>query len=437
MPDIINSSDKDAVLSAFLEACPSPLPKEIAEWRARYPHFAADIMELAADLIFLQNERVDSLPGLTPESGDEAFSVAIRSLRAAEQRLQERRAAADRGQAIVVDLDVLSDPERRGVERDWQYTFGARLKFAREGRGLNEQDVLNALGLERGPEFLRELEDNTVYPDDELVVALSRALGVSKGYLLNRRGRYLIDVSPRNGHRLSDEELRWIEVQAINYAEECLELEEKFGEIVGALGSTSIRTEEEAEKAASDVRSIWRLGDEPILSLTSELENRGTKVLLVEMGDGDGFAMRISEGDRPKTQVIVVGQRWPMGRRRFTLAHELAHLLDPHVSETMADHFAGALLLPMEVVRGRFRNADEVTIQALIPLKEEYGISLQAIAYRCRIAGLIDDQQLVALFKTFRSSDPAYGKASLEDFTEMPRRYRELRRKALALGLIE
>ncbi len=431
MTDMLNSSDKDAVLSAFLEACPVPLPKEIAEWRACYPDFAADIMELAADLIFLQNERGDSLPDPNPESEEEVYSVAIRSLHAAEQRLRERR-----GEAIADDLNSQNDPERGRIERDWQNTFGARLKVARESQGLSGSAVLGALGLKRDPEFMRELEDNSVYPDDETTSALSRVLGVSQAYLFNRHGRYLIDVSPRNGHLLTAQQLRWVEVQAIDYAEECLELEEKLGESAGALGTASMQTGEEAEKAASDVRSMWRLGDEPILSLTLELENRGTKVLLLDMGNGEGFAMRINEGNQPKTQVIVVGRRWPIERRRFTLAHELAHLLDPHVSEPMAHHFAGALLLPISVVRERFRDAADVTIQALIPLKEEYGVSLQAIAYRCKIAGLIDDERLGKLFKAFHNSDPAYGKASLEGFTEMPSRYKELRRKAYALGLV-
>ncbi len=437
MPDILNSSDKDAVLSAFLEACPNPLPKEIAEWRARYPDFASDIMELAADLIFLQNERGDSRLDPTSESEDEAYSVAIRSLRAAEQRLQERRGSVDRGESIIVDLSSRNDPERGRIGREWQNTFGARLKAARESQGLSENAVLSAFGLERDSGFIRELEDDAVYPDDETSAALSRVLGVSQGYLFNRRGRYLIDVSPRNGHRLSAKELRWVEVQAIDYAEKCLELEEKLGEILEATGTTSMRTKEEAEKAASDVRSMWRLGDGPIRNLTFELENRGTKVLLLDMGKGDGFAMRLNEGDQPKTQVIVVGWRWPIERRRFTLAHELAHLLAPDVSEAMANHFAGALLLPIGVVQARFRNADEVTIQALIPLKEEYGISLQAIAYQCRIAGLINDERLAALFEAFYNSDPGYGKANLEGFSETPSRYKELQRKARALGLIE
>lgn len=70
-------------------------------------------------------------------------------------------------------------------------------------------------------------------------------------------------------------------------------------------------------------------------------------------------------------------------------------------------------------------------------MKEEYGISLQAIGYRCRIAGLIDDKRLSEPFDSFRNSDPPYGEALIEGFTETPSRYKELRRKARALGLAE
>ncbi|MEJ0050117.1 MAG: ImmA/IrrE family metallo-endopeptidase [Methylovirgula sp.] len=439
MTDTLISSDKDSVLSAFLEACPVPLPSEIAKWRVRYPEFATEIMELAADMIFLQNEReIVPLSEQKQKSEEEAYSIAIKSLRAAEQRLsQKQRGSGDRGEGVLVDLISRSASESGPIERDWQNTFGARLRAARESQGLSESAVLTALALERSPEFIRELEDDVVDPDNQMTAALSRVLTVSQGYLFNRRDLYLIDVSPRNGHLLTSQQLRWIEIQAIDYAQECLQLEEKLGGVIAPLGTISMGTVEEAEKAATDVRSMWGLGDAPIRSLTLELENRGTKVLLLDMGNGDGFAMRINEGDRPKTQVIVVGRRWPIERRRFTLAHELAHLLAPDISETSADHFAGAFLIPTDIVRRRFRNAADITIQALIPLKEEYGVSLQAIANRCRIAGLIDDKRLAELFRSFHNSDPAYGKASLEGFMEMPSRYKELRQKARALGLAE
>ncbi len=396
-------------------------------------------MELAADLMLLQNEReIVPLSEQRLRSEEEAYSVAVKSLRAAEQRLsQERRGSGDQGEGIVLALVSRKVSERGRIERDWQETFGTRLKAARESQGLSESVVLSALAPERRPELIRELEGNMVYPDDNTIVALSRVLNVSQGYLFNKRELYLIDVSPRNGHRLTSQQLRWTEIQALDYAQGCLQLDDALGEGLPVLGEVEMRTPAEIEKAASDIRSMWGLGNGPIMSLTSELENRGTKVLVLDLGDADGFAMRISEHNRPRTQVIVVGRRWPIERRRFTLAHELAHLLAPDVSEKTAHQFAGALLLPLSIVRERFPSAGHMTIEALVGLKEEYGVSLQAIANRCKDAGLIDDERLAEHFKSFNRTGSISAKASLEKFSESPSRYNELRRKAWVLGLIE
>ncbi len=159
--------------------------------------------------------------------------------------------------------------------------------------------------------------------------------------------------------------------------------------------------------------------------------------MVLDLGDADGFAMRISEANRPRTQVIVVGQRWPVERRQFTLAHELAHLLAPGGPEKTAHQFAGALLLPISVVQERFPTADHMTMKAFVDLKEEYGLSLQAIASRCKDAGLIDEQRLTEHFRSFNNSASVFARASLEKFAESPARYDELKRKAWALGLID
>jgi len=439
MPDILDSIDKDAVLSAFLEACPVPSPEDVAQWRRRHPEFSTEIMELAADLIFLSNNREDDPAHEDgPEQEEEDYLVALQSFRAAEQRLaREQAASGGRDGSVIGGAIPQTVAEAEGGARDWQTTFGGRLKAARQSQRLSENAVLEGLGSARDLNWLGSVESNAVHPDDESIAALSRVLSVSPGYLCNRGELYLIDVSPRNGHRLTADELQWVEIEAIDYAQDCLRLDEIFGERFEALETVPMRTVTEIEKAALGIRAAWGVGDAPIESLTAELENRGTKVILLDLGKGDGFAMRINESGRPRTQVIVVGRGWPIERRRFTLAHELAHLLAPNVSESIANHFAGALLLPADVVRARFPNSRDITVPAAIRLKEEYGVSLQAIAYRCKDVGLIDGARVAELFEAFNNSRPSYGQATLESFSEMPARYARLRRKARALGFGE
>lgn len=89
-PNKENNEEQDAILAAFLDECPEPSPEQIAEWRQRYPRFAADIMNLAADIYALANLRGDQPEEQTAESARRSDEAALESFQKKKQRLQRR-----------------------------------------------------------------------------------------------------------------------------------------------------------------------------------------------------------------------------------------------------------------------------------------------------------------------------------------------------------
>jgi Zn-dependent peptidase ImmA (M78 family) len=90
-----------------------------------------------------------------------------------------------------------------------------------------------------------------------------------------------------------------------------------------------------------------------------------------------------------KIPVIAVYENSDLVRKRFTVAHELGHLLlefsDDAVSnrEKLCHAFAGALLLPREVMMKELRSKrNNITDWELKKLKGIYGVSMQAIMAR-------------------------------------------------------
>lgn len=92
-------------------------------------------------------------------------------------------------------------------------------------------------------------------------------------------------------------------------------------------------------------------------------------------------------------------------RQRFTVAHELAHLV-LHTArrgvpipqaEKEAHRFAGAFLLPEE--RAREALEDPFTLRDLAQLKARWGVSIQAFIMRASHLGLIDETRRTSLFK--------------------------------------
>ena len=85
--------------------------------------------------------------------------------------------------------------------------------------------------------------------------------------------------------------------------------------------------------------------------------------------------------------MIVVAETAAGDRRRFSVAHELGHLVlhqfpqgAPRVLEQQADAFAEAFLLPEAAMREAL--VPPITLTTLADLKTRWGVSLQALIRR-------------------------------------------------------
>ena len=81
---------------------------------------------------------------------------------------------------------------------------------------------------------------------------------------------------------------------------------------------------------------------------------------------------------------------------RFTLAHELGHLVmhrfpTPEM-ESEADAFASALLMPEREMREAFTGR-RVTLELLAALKPEWRVAMQALLLRAKALGYLSDNQ--------------------------------------------
>ena len=82
--------------------------------------------------------------------------------------------------------------------------------------------------------------------------------------------------------------------------------------------------EQDIETATQLIRTDWRLGQNSIPSVVEMLEDNHIKVVEVdEPLEFDGLSSMIDNN----IPVIVVNKNFPVERKRFTLLHELGHLL--------------------------------------------------------------------------------------------------------------
>ena len=200
---------------------------------------------------------------------------------------------------------------------------------------------------------------------------------------------------------------------------------------------------DEINEIALRLRKLWGLGPGPISNVLALLESRGIVVCRYEMQGENVEAFSFWNGARPF--VFMASEKEAAVRSRYDLAHELGHLVlhrwveqsdleDRATLKTIereADKFAGAFLLPST----SFPNEVYTTrLDAFVPLKERWKVSIQAMVFRCRDLELIDDDQALNLYKQisfrrWRKKEP------LDDPRKIPLEQPRLLKRAVELVL--
>jgi Zn-dependent peptidase ImmA (M78 family)/transcriptional regulator with XRE-family HTH domain len=324
--------------------------------------------------------------------------------------------------------------------------IGQRLRLARAAAGLSLRDLAERLDNPVTAQALNKYEHDEMMPGSPVLLSLSRALEVPVSYLLASPEVVLEQVEFRRSDLRARDRAR-LEARVVDGVQRYLTVED-------VLNVASVDWERprgapfpvgelpEADRAARSMRADWQLGVEPLPNLAEFLEEKGIKVLMERMPAGvDGLMCRVAWRGRGNVPVIVVNDhKWVSGeRQRFTLAHELGHLvLDCAANvpvEKAANRFAGAFLMPAEVLWAEVgKQRDSLSIGELIELKPVFGVSLQMLVYRCRDLRIINDDLYRDLFREFKDKgwrDPPYEEPA-RIAPERPRRFQRLCLRAIA-----
>ena len=268
--------------------------------------------------------------------------------------------------------------------------------------------------------------------------------------LAERRARYtaaweseaaLTQIRFREGERLPAKAASALKYRIADYLQRYQELESILNSpsaFDNPVANLPVRTAEEVEATAAEVRGRWQLGSGPIVNLLGLLEDKGLKVYETRgIEDFDGLSGRF--GNFP---FVAVNVDHPADRVRFTASHELGHVLCEFSTnespESMCHAFGAAFLLPKAALEKALApSRRKVTLGELGGIKETFGISLQAIMHRAHGLGLVSDRQL----RSFRETLKAKGWATEEPVAyagkERATRFRRLLHYAVAADILD
>lgn len=312
-------------------------------------------------------------------------------------------------------LKELSLRYKYRITMETKAIFAERFKSARLMNGFSLQDLADALGGALSRQALHRYEKGEVIPDAEKINMLSKALNISPDYFFRTTKVEFSDIEYRKLSRMPQKDVAIINETTKEYLSRYLELEEiiglphSFDNPLKYFGK--VTTYEQVNNAAELLRKEWSLGTGPIFNIVELLEDKNIKVVKLNVDeDFDGLQTFVN-GHIP---VVAYNERKANkpDRIRFTLLHELAHLLlvlgdvTEKQKETLCHQFAGAMLLPEETIKAELGNhRTKLSTLELGNIKKQYGISMQAIVMRAKVCGIINDNYTKQFFFLIRQQN--------------------------------
>ena len=320
--------------------------------------------------------------------------------------------------------------------------FSERLKLARKRSGLSLRALSSAMDGMVSAQAIGKYERAEMMPSSTVAIALADALEVSLSYLLSPTTVSLESVEFRKLASTRARERAVVEGEVLDHVDRYLQVE-----VILGIDTTRrevphgtpyrVTSVEDAERAATAVRTQWNLGGGPIPDMTDLLEERGIKVFKWRLPKSvDGLSCHVRRMGGADVPVVVCSTEKSIERQRFTIAHELGHVFLDIPSdvrgEKACDRFAAAFLAPgAELMREMGRRRVNFGFAELIEIKHMFGISAAALVMRMRDLGIITEATLGDIFsgigRSWRTNEP-----NPLTRTERPKRFRRLCLRALA-----
>lgn len=276
------------------------------------------------------------------------------------------------------------------------------LTLAREARALTQAELAARLQVAQGT--LSKYENGVKSTPDEFVTDLGSALGYPSSFFYEPGQPYgFPPFHYRKRKKLSAKALGKIvaemNIRRIHIGKLTRSFTIKSNRFIPEIDRDEYqgrsKRRPDIEDIARAVRESWMLPRGPVQNMMGLLEENGGIIIPCDFETDllDAMSQRIDG----MPVLFFVNVNSPTDRVRYTLAHELGHMVlhtttlkDDDEMEDEADHFAGAFLLPADEVRVQLRRFD---LRHLANMKGHWKVSMQAIAYRANRLHLITPYQ--------------------------------------------
>lgn len=272
-----------------------------------------------------------------------------------------------------------------------------QLTFAREHRGYTQSELANAIkGLSQST--LSKFEKGLLQLDDELFERIANFLNFPMSFFEQRMTSFFSNAHYRRKSTITKSTIQEFERGGAFYESIIDNLSDTIEWPEFKFQVLDLEDNYTPQYVAQYTRLKLRINPEdPIRDIFSLLEQNGIIVIEVDVVDKiDGVSFCTEKGNN----VIIINKNFPNDRKRFTLAHELGHLLmhnernypipESRDRELEANQFASEFLAPASAVK---KSLYGFKLSDLAQLKRYWLISFASLIRRAKDLGCLDERK--------------------------------------------
>ncbi|MGA2173294.1 MAG: XRE family transcriptional regulator [Sedimentisphaerales bacterium] len=275
-----------------------------------------------------------------------------------------------------------------------QKVRGEMIQLARESRGLTQNELARKTSISQASISKFERSEKDI--NDEALEKIAKVLDYPPTFFVRDiilRGLGVSGIFHRKRLSISIQILKKIQAEfSIRMSEIATLLDNVEIQCAYAFHHYDIGEYDGPEQIAELVRAQWKLPLGPIKSIIGVIENAGGIVFKYDLETRklDAQSHWIS-GTPP---IFFVNGQIPTDRMRFTLAHEIGHIVmheypTPNMEEE-AHQFASAFLMPKDEI---LQDIVPFSIERAVALKSKWKVSIAAIIMRAFDLGVISIAQ--------------------------------------------
>ncbi len=267
--------------------------------------------------------------------------------------------------------------------------------LARELREFTQTDLADKLKI--SAPYLNRIEQESMVVSIDLVKGLTKYLKMPTSFFYQEGEIIPSNLNYRRREKVAAKDIHRLEATTNLYRLGLQKFLSKINYKEAKLPELPTSKKNTPQQRAIELRELWKIKKGEIKNLSNILEAHNVIHICFDFGTEriDGKSIYTQDG-RP---IIFTNKKILGDRQRFTLAHQLGHLVmhgkieytfDKDVNHD-ANLFAAELLMPETEIRKDL--AEGATIELLAKLKKKWKVSMIALVYRAHDLEVITDNQ--------------------------------------------